>query len=651
MKLATAQVTNFRCIDDSTEFTVDQVTCLVGKNESGKTGLLKALYGLKPWDSTVNPYQRTPDYPRRHLNEYEERHPLSPPIVVRSKWKLEEHDKKALAEVLGPAGSALDTVIVSRGFQGDRVWEVTIDEAAVVKHLVASAALHAEEVKELGAVTTVEAIKTSLAAVTAPSERHTKLTELLATHFAGATARDAAVVVLEKLLPSFVYFSQYDRMQGQVSLEEIISKKANNTLNRDDNVFLAFCGLVNTPVEDIATLTEFEPMDAKFNSASIKITKELFHYWTQNRHLKVRFRLDAGKPGDKPPFNSGNVLRTRIHNTHHDMEIGFDDRSTGFVWFFSFLVLFSQVQKSLGKNVVLLLDEPALSLHAKAQADLLRYINERLAPSYQVLYTTHSPFLVPADNLLSVRTVEDVVIEKPGELPDVRGTKVGDQVLSKDRDTLFPLQGALGYAITQTLFIGPHNILVEGPSDLLYMNIASAELKRRGRVFLDPRWVICPVGGASKVGAFISLFSGNTMNIVALLDYAKSDRKAVEDLRKSDILKAGRVLTFERYAGQPEADIEDILGMKNYVELVNRAYGVTGSDLMPVPAAPVPRILKAAEAHFRTVKAPIPEFDHYAPSRYFCENQVQLLKELPEVDAMLDRFEVIFKELNSMISS
>ena len=183
------------------------------------------------------------------------------------------------------------------------------------------------------------------------------------------------------------------------------------------------------------------------------------------------------------------------------------------------------------------------------------------------------------------------------------------------------------------------------------MNIAAGELKRRGRVFLDPRWVICPVGGASKVGAFISLFSGNTINIVALLDYAKSDRKAIEDLRKSEILKSGRVLTFERYAGQPEADIEDVIGAKNYVELVNRTYGVTGTDLMPVPAAPVPRILKAAEAHFRTVKAATPEFDHYAPSRYFCENQAVLLAAFPEVDAMLDRFEAIFKDLNPMISS
>ena len=80
------------------------------------------------------------------------------------------------------------------------------------------------------------------------------------------------------------------------------------------------------------------------------------------------------------------------------MSLPFSDRSAGFIWFFSFLVAFSQVQKEHG-NVVILLDEPGLNLHGRAQADLLRYITERLMPKHQVIYTTHSPFMVPADKL------------------------------------------------------------------------------------------------------------------------------------------------------------------------------------------------------------------------------------------------------------
>jgi len=113
--------------------------------------------------------------------------------------------------------------------------------------------------------------------------------------------------------------------------------------------------------------------------------------------------------------------------------------------------------------VNILLDEPGLNLHGRAQGDLLRYIEEKLEPNHQVIYTTHSPFMVPADRLDYVRTVEDVV-EQKGPFDFIsHGTKVGGDVLSTDPDTLFPLQAALGYEISQTLFVGEHTLLVEGP--------------------------------------------------------------------------------------------------------------------------------------------------------------------------------------------
>ena len=52
MKLTKVRITNFQSIHDSTEFDIADVTCLVGKNEAGKTALLKALYRLNP----LNPF-------------------------------------------------------------------------------------------------------------------------------------------------------------------------------------------------------------------------------------------------------------------------------------------------------------------------------------------------------------------------------------------------------------------------------------------------------------------------------------------------------------------------------------------------------------------------------------------------------------------
>jgi hypothetical protein len=67
----------------------------------------------------------------------------------------------------------------------------------------------------------------------------------------------------------------------------------------------------------------------------------------------VDFRFDAARPNDPPPLNSGCIFRTRIRNERHRVTVAFDERSAGFVWFFSFLVWFSQVRKTYGENVVL----------------------------------------------------------------------------------------------------------------------------------------------------------------------------------------------------------------------------------------------------------------------------------------------------------
>jgi len=138
--------------------------------------------------------------------------------------------------------------------------------------------------------------------------------------------------------------------------------------------------------------------------------------------------------------------------------------------------------------------------------------------------------MVPADNLLAARTVEDVVKrDAQGNVEEVLGTKVSDDVLSVDRETLFPLQGALGYEITQTLFIGKNSLLVEGPSDLLYLRAYSAELSRLKRTSLSKSWTITPVGGVDKVGAFMSLLYGNKLNVAVLTDFAKGQKKKIDD--------------------------------------------------------------------------------------------------------------------------
>jgi predicted ATPase len=650
MKLRTVRITNYKCIEDSTEFSVGPVACLVGKNESGKTTILEALYRLNPYVKEEGNFDYHQEYPRRHLSEYENTDEHA--NVVKTLWDLDAQDVAAIREPMGADALKSTEVVVQKGYENQSFWTVDVDEALVLRHLISTSSLHTEEAEEAEKFTSIKELRAHLEGLgDKASDRHKQLLALLTKHFGRGTAKLAAIDILAKRMPKFLYFSNYDRMSGQVALEALVGRKNNNQLTSDDRVFLAFLALVGTSLEDLSQTKQFEPLIAKLEAASNKISRDIFEYWSQNRHLKVQFRLDAGQPNDPPPFNSGWIMRTRIYNAHHEVTVSFDERSTGFVWFFSFLVLFSQVKKTHGDNVIILLDEPGLSLHAKAQSDLLRYINEKLRPHHQVIYTTHSPFMIPADDLMSARTVEDVVLQHDGSI-EIFGTKVGDRVLSADRDTLFPLQSALGYEITQSLFVGEHTLLVEGPSDYLYLKVMSDELKARGRNHLDPRWVICPSGGIDKVSAFMSLFGGNKLHVAVLVDLAKGQKKRVDDLRRSKLLRDGHVFSADSYAGQEEADTEDLIGRTTYMALVNRAYGLTDKmKLNPAVGSAQPgRVLKAVEQHFALLTPEAPLFDHFKPASYLLENRADVLPNLPELESSLDKFEKLFNDLNGLLA-
>lgn len=652
MKLIRVQVENFRSVENSSEFSIDDnITCLVGKNESGKTTLLTALYRLNPMFTDGTQFDRQKDYPRRYLSDYEERHDGEDPAVITTWWTLEQKDKNRIIEKCGLNALKNDDIKITRGYDNTQFWAISIDELAIVKHLIDTSELQNEEKQHIGEVKTIAELKVKVASLPEASIGQTQLIKCIEQDFPENSAFKGVRKVLE--LPKFLLFSQYQKMQGQVSLEQIQSRQATATLTEDDQVFIALCGMAGVTIEQAASLQDFESVISRFEGASSKISSEIFKYWSQNKFLKVQFRLDRAEPGDPAPFNSGRIFRTRIYNELHEVTVPFDERSTGFVWFFSFLALFSQVKKRYTGQLILLLDEPGLSLHGKAQADLLRYFKERLTPNHQLIYSTHSPFMVPPDSLLSARTVEDVVIHRKDERPEVRGTKVGSDVLSTDKDTLFPLQAALGYEITQTLFIGEHTLLVEGPSDLLYLKGVSELLRSRKRTSLDQRWTICPSGGIDKVSAFMSLFGGNKLHIAVLTDFASGQKKKVEELRRSKILHNGHVFTMDTYANQPEADIEDMFGSTFYIELVNVCYDIKRKQALAVPSPSVGlRIVKHVEDHFRTLPDTVAEFDHYTPAAYFIEHQANIIKKVPasDLEAALVRFEKLFSDLNGLLN-
>lgn len=647
MRLTRLRVQNYKIVEDSGEFTVAPITCMVGKNESGKSALLEALYKLNPDVSTNKDFNDIEEYPRRNLAEYQaavKSKNSSPANVLTSSWELDDDDVLAVESVLGPSAVKSRSVTITKGYDNVSRFTFSFDEPQVVEFLLSKGNLPSKELEDLRSAKSVQEMMQKLRAVADPSSQQTQLLADLTSLLPDDRIGKAAIGIISPRMPKFIFFSSYHVLPGEVSLNELASREASDQLTFQDRVFLALLELAGTTPNELQALAKFEEFVAKLEGVSNYISAQIFEYWTQNKNLEVQFHLDDAKPEDAPPFNTGQVFRTRIRNTRHKVTVSFDARSSGFVWFFSFLVWFSQVKQNYGTNLFILLDEPGLTLHARAQSDLLRYMHEKLKPIHQVMYTTHSPFMIDSADILNVRTVEDLV---EGEA--YLGTRVGDKVFSTDVDTVFPLQAALGYDITQSLFVGKNTLLVEGPSDLLYLKWFSRELAKLGRTALDPRWVIAPVGGIDKVASFMALFGGNALNVAVLTDFQDGEKKKVRDLRESKLLKQGQVFSAEMYVSQAEADIEDLVGRSMYRRLIAGTFGLDAKTALPAKkpeGAPV-RLVKEVEEHFRTLPPTIREFDHYSPAAFLVETAS---KNMPGLTDALARFEAMFRDLNVLLS-
>lgn len=659
MQLTHVHITNFRSAEDSGEFLINNVTCLVGKNEAGKSAILTALCTLNPHPATPLKLDKERDYPRRHLTQYDTRHKHGPATAVTTKWQLEEDDLAAISNIAASGVLKSNEVVVYRRY-GDTEpqWKLDIDFKKACEQFFELFKLDATDRAPLKGASTTDELKGLLEKLATRSE---KQEALLADLKAKGAITGRIIGVLRPRLPQFMYFSNYDRMEGAIQIEQLRQLAQNSQLNQDTyrghKLFSEFLDYAGVPLDQILAVNTYETFNAKLQAASNNITDQILDYWTQNPDLMVQVRIEQAKPQDPPPFNSGTIARARIFNNLHRVDTPFNERSAGFVWFFSFLVKFAQV-KEQATPVVLLLDEPGLSLHGKAQADLLRYFDDKLAPHHQIVYSTHSPFMVAADKLLSARIVEDQVTVDPrnGRRQPV-GTKVSDDVLTRDPDTLFPLQGALGYEITQTLFVGKNTLLVEGPGDIIYLKALSSALSKKKRTGLDPSWTLCPCSGLGNIKSFVSLFNGNKINVSVLADYADGQKKETQRLRDLEIFRSGGgVLTMDAFAGKPEADIEDLFEPALFAELLNSTYGLKGAVALTdkkLDAADTStvRLIKKAEAYFRTGAAASIETPdlHYRPAEWLMLNPKLLDQDRADVSETLERAEQLMIAINGLL--
>ena len=410
---------------------------------------------------------------------------------------------------------------------------------------------------------------------TAEDERHTRLLEYTRI----PEQRQSVLDVLRRRLPVFVYFHNYFRARPSLHLsrfaERIERRDLDDRYDYANQCLLKWLGFSARELADSGNPPDpghdreaFDryrgPLDdrhIKLNAASTRLTTEIRAVWNPNPD-----RVEADKLLVEA---DGQYLKVVVED-ELGVKIEFDQRSEGFQWLVSFFVVFFAEATDRHANAVLLLDEPALSLHGLKQREFRRTLS-RLAESNQTLYTTHSPFLVGPNELDRVRVVE---------MTDHNvGTKVHTQVIASDPGALLPLQEALGYDLAQSLFTQQRNLVLEGLTDYWYLEATAQLLRDADIVDLNDTIALVPADGAGKVVYFATILHANHLKVAALLDSDNAGNTAagqhtlVHTLRNRNILRTADVCP--RSITRPE--IEDLL--RNTLIEVARTDPTLGWDI------------------------------------------------------------------------
>ncbi|WP_291128518.1 AAA family ATPase [Flavobacterium sp. UBA7682] len=630
LKLSHVKINKYKSILNTQEVDIDSaVTTIVGMNESGKTTFLEAVAKTNYFndDEDFN-FNITQDFPRNELVDFE--HGDEDQEILTCTYEIGDEIQKEIEEKFGKDVFSAKSFTYTCNYKKANSVTIGANEKKFLENRIKNmtfSKVTQESLKKLDSIkdfTSIEQQEGDTDFTALKKEIDELINYASTSTWENCVAYKIYMKVIKPQMPKFWYFDDYYHLGGKINISEII-----NTANGDEKLKTARALLELARIEpnDILTSTDYEKFIALLEASSNKITNEIFKYWSTNKNLDIEFRIQD--------LHGQKYLDIRVRSQRHKITLPLDRRSKGFNWFFSFIVWFSKIQADKTSDYILLLDEPGLNLHASAQADLLRFI-EDLSSKYQIIYTTHSPFMVESTKLNRVRTC----------LETEQGTVISDSIQEKDPNTLFPLQAALGYDIAQNLFISKNNLLVEGPADLLFLTVVSNILEIEKRNFLKPDFTIVPVGGLDKVTTFISLLRGQKLNVVCLLD-SFTDQKGkqrVEDLIRHKIIRDKNIRFFDEFTstGTKSADIEDLFTKEEYLSIFNQAFAGEYAEIKVTDLDPkIETILKQINKVIGKDR-----FNHYRPANKL--NQLGVDKSFFSAET-LDNFDKMFVEINKLV--
>lgn len=603
MKLEAFRVQNYKRVEDAGWITCRDLTVLVGKNEAGKSAVLKGLSKIKPSDGEG--YDGLREFPRhRYTSEFG----LQDWPVASIRLRLDDDDRAELEDIASEL-AGVTTAEVTRYYSGHRM--VGFDPSSEISAVTRSVAMAAAEEarKHLAAAIAPDGRGEDLRVIkeqvdAALQQRVSELPEdgEITVDQAGALVgavtpfineawqKDCLDPVAEPLreiyelsaaagrhakarrwvvdnMPQFVYFDRYDVLDSAIHIPTFLQQLAvtpNAPRVRTTHCLVRHVGLdllllsqlgqhqPGSP-ENAAVRRQIDERAIRMSSASQAMTSRFAEWWLQRRHT-FHYQLDA------------DYMRVWVSDDLNPSEIELDQRSAGMQYFFSFFLVFLVESEDAHANSILLLDEPGTSLHGTAQAKIVEFLR-KLVEDNQVIYTAHSPFMIDADHLETIRPVY--------EDPSTGETRISDDVWPKDKDALFPLQAALGYQLAQSLFISRRQVLLEGITDYWIFKSLDYAARVTGREALHPSIILTPSGGASRMMPLASMLLGHEVDVVAVLDGDEPGRREGRKLVDKLLGDPSRTIFTGDFTldSNTTGETEDLFPADYYLGAVKKAHG------------------------------------------------------------------------------
>lgn len=620
MQLTGFKVTNFRSVKDSGWIDAAEITALIGTNESGKTNLVVPLWKLNP--AKEGEIKLIADAPRKDYNAIREA--KTKPVFITARFTLSDTLAQQVATTAGVPVDDVQEVEVSRDLAGhhhvhfpkakssptvakSEVSELLqaaktemnglqpADDADGSRKTAAIAAIDraAGLLLKMGdGLTTAEldqvkatvdpAVSKEATAVSTVGARYNQLIAALKKAASKAKkpgANDSAPARQQVLdnLPVFVYYTTYGNLDSEIYLPHVIEDLKRTDLSgkaearaRTLRVLFDF---VRLKPEEILELgkdwndQQGRPSEAQIQelnekkkersvlmqSAGTELTKRFRDWWKQGDY-RIRFEAD------------GNHFRIWVSDDKRPEEIELEGRSTGLQWFLSFYLIFLVESKAAHNGAILLLDEPGHSLHPLAQKELSKFF-DHLAQANQIVYTTHSPFLIDADHLDRAR---NVYFEDDGYTvasPDLRAGPVAAQSKS-----VYAAHAALGLSMCDSLLQGCRAVVVEGQSDQLYLSAIKNVLIGAGRFKPMREVVFVPTSGAKAIKVSAAILGGRDDDLPIVLCDGDSAgvnlAKALKDEMYADV--PDRILLASEFSSIQHAETEDLLPKSFLVPIIDR---------------------------------------------------------------------------------